>query len=116
VLEHREVEAGARHVGERLAVAGREPVRAHEGDLLVHHPVHVERPLLADAADVDRGAAAQAFTCTSTSVGRGFGTGSCSSTIGLPISCSRAASMVVMWFPVMWLEAGVTGSPGQAGR
>ena len=37
-----------------------------------------------------------AATFTTTSVGRGFGIGSRSSTMGAPIWCRRAASIVVM--------------------
>ena len=41
------------------------------------------------------GTTPQAFTATRTSVGRGSGTGTCSSFIGSPTLWSRAASMVV---------------------
>ena len=59
VLEHRKVErAGGRHRGERLAVRDVEPVAADEFDLIVHHPVDVHDRLFADAADIDRFAAA----------------------------------------------------------
>src|SRR5271169_3086614 len=59
MLEYRKIKRpGGSHRGERLTVADGEPVAADEFDLVVHHPVNIHDRLFADAADIDRLAAA----------------------------------------------------------
>ncbi len=59
VLQRAQVQqAGARHVGHGLALGGGEPGRADQPQLLVHHPVDVDRQIAGDGPDVDGDAAA----------------------------------------------------------
>src|ERR1700677_4073735 len=65
MLEYRKVKrARSRHRRERLAVFDSEPVAADEFDLVVHHPVDIHHSLFADAANIDRlAAAAERIDC-----------------------------------------------------
>src|SRR5580658_1157191 len=59
MLEYRQVKrARSRHGGKRLAIFDGEPVATDELDLVVHHPMDIHHSLFADAANVDRFAAA----------------------------------------------------------